>query len=320
MEYAMPTDPPYYTSDVPDDQKKAVKAVANRILRRYEIESAALLLTNVDLPEELVINTSNLQLCPSLPPASSTLLPDMELLESLVSRFSNILIIPLWVVDLYMVAHGDRVAASRFIQRINPRRLPDRQLFRKKADELGVSEGEVRLEVMTTILLQVVSYRDRALTAWSSSEPVQLHRPDGTPETAVPNQLNLWTFRQWAELQTIENTERRLQGEPLHLDILIDVPEDESEPSQLWWYPDLPPARRGGRPPRDIFGGKLEEFMARVGPAIVYLRDKGRNPTIAAVAELIDASEDTLVRAARHYGFPDGEAVVIKVNNAIGQS
>jgi hypothetical protein len=98
----MPAESPYYTPDVPDDQKEAVKAISNRILRQYGIESATLLLTNVDLPEELVINTSNLQLCTSLPPASSALLPEIEILESLVSRFSNILIIPLWVVDLFI--------------------------------------------------------------------------------------------------------------------------------------------------------------------------------------------------------------------------
>jgi hypothetical protein len=283
----MPTDPLYDTSDLPDDQKHAVKAIANRILRKYGIESAALRLTNVDLPEELVINISNLHLCTSLPPASSALLPEMELLESLVSRFSNILIMPLWVVDLYMAAHGDRAAACRSIERINPRRLPNLRLFRKKAGEMGTSEREARLELMTGILLQVLTYRNGALTVRSASNPVQLKHPDGNAEMVVPRQFDPWTFRQWVEVQTIENTQLRLEEKTMHLDILVDVPEDEGEPSQLWWYAALPPTNRGGAPTGSRYFGSKPDLLLKVKTAMDYLRTQGARMTEENVARIV---------------------------------
>jgi hypothetical protein len=116
----MPTDGIYYTPDVPDDQKQAVKAIANLVCPEDGIESVFPLLTNTELPQELVINASNL---PDV--ASSTAVsPEMlGTLESLVSQFTNILIIPEWRINLDGAIRGDRGAAYRLVEPLAERDL-----------------------------------------------------------------------------------------------------------------------------------------------------------------------------------------------------
>jgi hypothetical protein len=97
----MPTDPPYYTPDVPDDQKETVKAITDLVCCEDGIEFVFPLLTNFELPQELVVNESNLS-------EVTSLLPETELLKSLVSQHPNTLIIPLWRVNLDEAIRGER--------------------------------------------------------------------------------------------------------------------------------------------------------------------------------------------------------------------
>jgi hypothetical protein len=280
-----------------------------------------ILVTEIDWQTGVVISATNLPRLASFSPEDRSWFPPSQWLKTLLEEHQYI-ILPAWLVDLQGAICGDRASASRFLGRINPRRitrlLPP-AMFSQKAQELGISSTEAQLELMTDVLLQVLIHQHEALPIWSASNPVSLRHPDGNTEAAVPNQFDPWTFRQWAEFQTIRGTRDRLDELPVHVDILINMSDVEGEPSQLWWYPDLPPANRGGRPPRDSFGGTPEGLIARVGPAIVHLNAKGKNPTMAAVAELIDLSVDTLTRAIQHYKFPDWEAVVIRANNEFGQ-
>jgi hypothetical protein len=144
---------------------------------------------------------------------------------------------------------------------------------------MGISEGEAQLELMTDILLQVITYRNEALTVRSASNPVQLKHPDGNADLVVPSQFDPWTFRQWVEFQTIENTELRLQEKPPHLDVLIDVSDDEGEPSQLWWYATLPPTNRGGAPTGSRYFSSKPDLFLKVKTAMDHLRTQGARLT-----------------------------------------
>jgi hypothetical protein len=162
---------------------------------------------------------------------------------------------------------------------------------------------------MTDTLLQVLTYRHEALTVRSTSNPVQLKQPDGNAELVVPSLFDHWTFRQWVEVQTIENTLLRLEEKPLHLDVLIDVPKDEAEPSQLWWYPGLPPAARGGRPVGSNRFQSEDAVLRWLKPYVHAIWRDSRYPSLSAVAGQIGVHEDTIRHHIERF-FPDWESVL----------
>jgi hypothetical protein len=262
------------------------------------------LITDINWHRGVAISAPDLPYLASLTPEARSWFPTSPWLEALLEDYQYIIIIPAWLVDLRGAIRGNRAAASRSVGQINPRRLPALQLFRKKADELGVSEGEARLELMTDILLEVLTYRHEELVVWSASNPVQLKHPDGTIQATIPDQLNPSAFRQWAAVQTIENTELRLKEKPLHLDILINAPEGEGEPSQLWWYPDLPPLSRGGRPVGSHKYQNADQVLRWLKPYVDAILEHGGYPSLSAIAGQMGVHEDTIKHHTERF-FPD---------------
>jgi hypothetical protein len=233
-----------------------------------------------------IISASTLPYIDSLTPEDRSLYPSSPWLEALIEQYQHVAILPGWQVDQHGTLRGNRGAAYRCVERMG-RRLPDLKRFSKMARELGVPPVKARLDLMTDILLEVVSHRDKPLPVWASSDPAPLQRPDGTSETFVPSQFDPWTFRQWVETQTIRGAKNKLEGELLRLDILIDGIEKEGEPSSLWWYPPLDPLNRGGAPAGPRYFDSKPDLLLKVKTAMDYLRAQGIRPTQENVARVV---------------------------------
>jgi hypothetical protein len=312
----MPTDGIYYTPDVPDDQKQAVKAIANLVCSEDGIESVFPLLTNTELPQELVINASNL---PDV--ASSTAVsPEMlGTLESLVSQFTNILIIPEWRINLDGAIRGDRGAAYRLVEPLAERDLVNQYLpaehFRERAEQIGISAEQARLDLLTDAMLEVVQYGQQMMFIRSAKDSELLRHPDGRPDLGSPSDIEEYTFWRWAECEAVKNAEALLYGCRYAPQLTIEAIPPDGEPARLWMpfsgEPLVLARGRGGRPLRsDSFGGAREGFLARVSPAIVALQADSKHPSVEKVAEFLGISEDTLIRARKQYQFPDWESVI----------
>jgi hypothetical protein len=313
----MPPDSVYYTPDVPDDQKEAVKVIADLVCYEDGIESVFPLLTNDDLSQELVINESNL---PELTSFTSVSL-EIGSLESLVTQFSNILIIPLWRINLEEVICGDRRAAYHLVEPLLERESVNQYLpaehFRERAEQTGVSAEQARLDVLADAMLEVVTYRDERMFLESVKDSRLLRDPDGRPRTFTPNDIDEYTLWRWAESEAVKKAEALLYGCRYHPELTIEAIPRDGEPVRLWmpFSGEFLVLLRGlGRPEgSDEFGGTRPGFLARIRPVIVALLADGQHASMAQVTKQTGLSEDTLRRARKKYEFPDWKAVVDEI-------
>jgi hypothetical protein len=323
MEAAMPVDSPYYTPDVPDDQKQAVAALAAQIRRKHGIDSAALLLTDAAFSEEQVIDASFLCSLRSGPPEATSQFPAISTLEALVSQCGNIIVLPEWLIDIYGAAHGDRGAASRRVKHLVERldRVIHPGMFGRPAQELRMRPDEARQVVMADAFLEVLSYRNEELEMESAEDQVRLQYPDGMRETASPKEFGEYVLWRWAEVEAIRATMAQLSLTPYSPVILIEAIPPEGEPAHLWMQPPsehlVLPRRPGGRSVgTDEFGGTPGGFLARVREPIQELLAKGQYPSMARVAAQTGLSEDTLSRGRIKHRYPSWRAVIDEVDQS----
>jgi hypothetical protein len=312
-------------TDIPRDQLQDAISVTRFVSRDWGIDLPAsgltfrTLLTDINWPTGVAISAADLPDLAALSPEDRSWSPSAPWLETLLEEYEYVIIVPSWLVDLRGALRGDRGAAARWVERIG-RRLPDLNRFTKIAREIGVPAPKARLDLITNILLQVVSRRDELLPVWSSSDPAPLQHPDGTLETVVPSQFNPWTFRQWAETQTIRGTKNILEGELLRLDILIDGIEKEGEPSSLWWYHPLDPLSRGGAPSGLRYFQGDDDVVLEVARAIEYQRK--RNPRIRITrdetAEIVFRQLGRIGRQGRGGEHSNPGSVLIREAKEVG--
>ena len=313
----MPPGSVYYIFPVPDEHQQAVLAITNTICQEDGIDSAFPLLTDAEVPQEQVINASNLPEIAEWLTTSFSVSLEIGVLESLVSQFSNVLIIPLWIINLEGAILGDRGAAYHLVEPLVERESVNKYLpvehFQERAAQTGVTAEQARLNVLADAMLEVVKHADQRMFLRSVKDSQLLRDPDRRPVIFTPNGIEEYTLWRWAESEAVKKAEALLYECPYQPELTIEAIPRDGEPICL----SLPfsgeslvlPRGPGGRPAGDVFGG-VEGFLSRIGSAIVALRAQGKRPTIEAVAELANLSRDQVTRGRRHYGFEDWNSVV----------
>jgi hypothetical protein len=317
----MPPGPVYYILPVPDEHQQAVQAITDMICHEDRIESAFPLLTNAELPQEQVINASNLPEISEWLTVSFAVSLEMGTLESLVSQFSNVLIIPLWRINLDGAILGDREAAYRLVEPLVERDLVNQRLpaehFRERAAQTGVSAKQTRLDLFANAMLEVVNYKGQRMFFRSAKDSQLLRYPDHRLQTGTPYDIDEYELWRWAETEAVKKTEALLYGCEYSPELAIEAIPRDGEPICLSLpFSDEPLVlpRGPGRPEgSDEFGGTPEGFLARIRPVIVALIAEGQHASLAKVAEQTGLSENTLRRARKKYEFPDWSAVVDEI-------
>jgi hypothetical protein len=314
----MPPGPVYHVLPVPEEHHQAVQAITDMICLEDRIKYAFPLLTNAELPQEQVINASNLPEISEWLTVSFAVSLEKATLEPLVSQFSNILIIPLWRINLDRAIRGERGAAYRLVEPLVERELVDQYLpaehFRARAEQTGVSAEQARLNLPTDAMLEVVTHRNQRMFLKSAKDSQLLRDSDGRPQTFTPNSIDEYTLRRWAKSEAVKKAEALLYRCPYQPELTIEAIPPDGEPVRLsmpFSGQSLVLPKGLGRPEgSDEFGGTREGFRARIRPVIADLRANGRHGNVAEVAEQTGLSADTLRRARIRYGFPDWRAVI----------
>src|SRR5919106_762686 len=234
----MPPGPLYYILDVPDDQKQVVQAITNMICQEDGIESAFPLLTNAELPQELVINASNLPEISEWLTVSFAVSLEMGTLESLISQFSNVLIIPLWRISLDGAILGDRQAAYALVEPLVERESVNQYLlvehFHEKAAQNGVSAEQARLVLLTEAMLGVLTHRNERMFFKSVKDSRHLSSTDGRSVIGTPSDFDEYTLWRWAESEAVKKAKALLYECQYQPELIIeDIPPD-GEPVGLW--------------------------------------------------------------------------------------
>jgi hypothetical protein len=296
-----------------------VQAITDMICLEDRIEYAFPLLTNAELPQEQVINASNLPEISEWLTVSFAVSLESATLEPLVSQFSNTLIIPLWTINLDGAIRGERGATYRLVEPLVERELVNQYLptehFRGRAEQTRVSAEQARLDLLTDAMLEVVTHRNERMFLKSAKDSQLLRGPDDRPQTFTPNSIDEYTLWRWAESEAVKKAEALLYGCPYQPELTIVAIPRDGEPVGLWFPFSgkslVLPSGPGGRPVgSDEFGGTREGFLERIRPVIVGLLANGRHASVAEVAEQTGLSADTLRRARIRYGFPDWRAVI----------
>src|SRR5918999_3524149 len=178
----MPPGPLYYILDVPDDQRQVVQAITDMICQEDGIESAFPLLTDAEVPQEQVINASNLPEIAEWLTTSFSISLEIGVLESLVSQFSNVLIIPLWIINLEGAILGDRGAAYHLVEPLVERESVNKYLpvehFQERAAQTGVTAEQAQLDVLADAMLEVVKHAGQRMFLRSVKDSQLLRDPD----------------------------------------------------------------------------------------------------------------------------------------------
>ena len=326
----MPPEAIYYTPDVPDDQRQVVQAITDMICPEYGIDSAFPLLTNNDLGQELVINASNLpDLASLLPePDFTSLLPAMELITSLVSQFSNVLIIPLWRVNLEGANLSDRGAAYRLVEPLVERESVNKRLpaehFRERAEQTGVSADQARLDLLTDAMLEVLTHRNEEMFLKSVKDSQPLRDPDDDrPVLLAPSDIEEYTLWQWAESEAVKAAEARLYTRPYPPELTIEAIPPDGEPFRLWLPFSSesfdPPRGHGGRPP-GVYRFQTEQAVLHwLSPYVNAILEDNRYPSLAAVAGQMGRHEDSIRHHLHRFGL-DWGSVLRKLRGEIPPS
>lgn len=324
----MPPGPVYHILPVPDEHQQAVQAIADMICLEDRIEYAFPLLTNAELSQEQVINASNLSEVSEWLTASFAVSPERATLEPLVSQFSNVLIIPLWTINLEGAIHGERGAAYHLVEPLVERESVNQYLraehFRERAEQTGVSAEQARLDLLTDAMLEVVTHRNERMFLKSAKDSELLRYPDGRPQTFTPNSIEEYTLWRWAESEAVKKAEALLYGCPYQPELTIVAIPRDGEPVRLWFRFSgkslVLPRGPGGTPTGPRHFPTQHKLVLAVASAIEDQRKRNpevritRNETAAIVFRRLGrhgrGSEHSnpgsvLVREAQHWGIED---------------
>jgi hypothetical protein len=230
----MPPGPVYHILPVPEEHPQAVQAITDMICREDGIESAFPLLTNAELPQEQVLNAPNLPEISEWFTRSFAVSLEMGALESLVSQYSNVLIIPLWSINLEGAIRGDRKAAYRLVEPLVERESVNTYLpvepFRERANQTGVTAEVARLEVLADAMLEVLTHRNEEMFLRSAKDFQLLRYPDGRPQTFTLYGIDEYTLWLWAGTEAVKKAEALLYGCPYQPELTIEaIPRDGEE-------------------------------------------------------------------------------------------
>jgi hypothetical protein len=233
----MPPGPVHHILPVPDEHQQAVQAIIDMICLEDGIESAFPLLTNAELSQEQLINASNLTEISEWLTASFAVSLEKATLEPLVSQFSNVLIIPLWGINLDGAIRGERRAAYHLVEPLVERKLVNQYLpaehFQERAEQTGVSAEQARLNLLADAMLEVVTHRNERMFLRSVKDSQLLRYLGDRPQTLTPNSIDEYTLWRWAESEAVKKAEALLYGCPYQPELTIEAIPREGEPVRL---------------------------------------------------------------------------------------
>jgi hypothetical protein len=316
----MPPNSVYCIFPIPDEHQQAVQAIIDTICLEDRIESAFPVLTNAELPQERVINKSDLPEIYEWLAVSFALSIEMGTLEALVAQYTNILIIPEWRINLERAINGERGGAYRLVETLVERKSVNQSLpvehLCDRAEQTGVSAEQARLDLLTDAMLEVLQHGHQMMFIRSKDGEL-LRDHDKRPVLGSPSDIEEYTLWRWAEGEAVKKGEALLYDCPYAPQLTIEAIPPNGEASRLWLPfsgESLVLPRGLGRPEgSDEFGGTPEGFLARTRPVIADLLAKGSRASMSQVAKQTGLSEDTLRRARIKYGYPDWRAVVDEV-------
>jgi hypothetical protein len=280
----MPPGTVYHILPVPDEHQKTVQAITDMICLEDRIEYAFPLLTNAELSQELVINASNLPEISEWLTVSFAVSLEKATLEPLVSQFSNILIIPLWRINLDGAIHVGWGAAYHLVEPLVERESVNQYLpaehFCERAEQTGVSAEQARLDLLTDAMLEVVKHANQRMFIKSVKDSQLLRYPDGRPEIGAPNDIDEYTLWRWAESEAVRKAEALLYECPYQPELTIEaIPRDRGPVRLLFPFSGesrVRPRGAGGAPHGPRYFPTKDDLVLAVATAIEDQRK--RNP------------------------------------------